>query len=162
MGSQTLMRERSGPISLILRHVCITLRHVSRIWLGADVCRVCSQVAAALSRTAGSTCTHAQLRADIRLRTRCIITAYTWKSYRLHGTKRRTHKKRKKAGKKQILLLLIVTYNDREARGEQCNVVCNPLLTSSLYCSCCSSHATSDEKIVPPQRIDVTSFPSVS
>jgi len=102
---------------------------------------------------------HAQLGADIRMRTRFIITAYTWNSYRLHGTKRRTHKKRKKAGKKQILLLLIVTYNDREARGEQCYVVCNPLLTSSFSCSCCSSHATSDEKIVPPWRINVTSFP---
>ena len=50
----------------------------------------------------------------------------------------------------QILLLLIVTYNDREARDEQCYVVCNPLLTSSFSCSFCSSHATSDENIVPP------------
>jgi len=58
--------------------------------------------------------------------------------------------KRKKADKKQILLLLIVTYNDREARGEQCYVVCNPLLRSSFSCSYFSSHATSDEKIVPP------------
>jgi len=37
MGSETLMRERSGPISLIMRHVCATMRHVSQIWLGADV-----------------------------------------------------------------------------------------------------------------------------
>jgi len=33
---------------------------------------------------------HAQLRADNRMETRCIITAYTWNSYFLHGTKRRT------------------------------------------------------------------------
>jgi len=58
--------------------------------------------------------------------------------------------KRKKARKKQILLLLIAMYNDSEARGEYCYVVCNPLLTSSFSCSCCSPHATSDEKIVPP------------
>jgi len=31
------MRERSGPISLIMRHVCATLRHVSQIRLAADV-----------------------------------------------------------------------------------------------------------------------------
>jgi len=31
------MRERSGPISLIMRHVCATLRHVSQICLGADI-----------------------------------------------------------------------------------------------------------------------------
>jgi len=37
-------------------------------------------------------------------------------------------------------------------------VVCNPVLTSSFSCSCCSSHATSYEKIVPRGRIDVTSF----
>ena len=31
MVSEVLMRERSGPISLILRHVYATLRHVSQI-----------------------------------------------------------------------------------------------------------------------------------
>jgi len=56
-----------------------------------------------------------------------IMHGYVPQVY-IHDNPWRTHKKRKKAGKKHILLLLIMTYNDRGARGEQCYVVCNPLL----------------------------------